>query len=296
MKPTLLVLAAGMGSRYGGLKQLDGFGPNGETIIDYSIYDAISSGFGKIIFIIKEENKAIFEKTFLPKIGDRLEVAFTYQRLADLPIGFSLPESRAKPWGTAHAILAARHEVTTPFAVINADDFYGPGSYRIMANYLKTNPSDYAMVGFQLAHTLSEYGSVNRGVCQIDEQGYLIGIEEIVKINKQQGKITYPTAKGNKPLAANTVVSMNLFGLPASFFAYCTQYFADFLNENIAVPNTEFYLPTVINLLLASKKIRLKVLTSPEKWFGITYREDKPFVQAAINKLNSNFIYPQKLW
>ncbi len=299
-KATLLVLAAGMGSRYGGLKQLDGFGPNGETIIDYSLYDAIKAGFKKVVFVIRESFRKDFESVFRPKLEGRIEVEFIAQNLSDLPEGFKLPEERSKPWGTAHAVLVAKNVIDGPFAVINADDYYGQNSYQTLIDYFndETNPN-YAVVGYLLKNTLSDHGDVNRGVCIQNDQGYLEKIVETLKITKHdiQGRGIYKNDEGDYTfLDPMTLVSMNMFGFKADFFKLTEDHFKTFLNEFINVPKSEFFIPFVLDNMIKDGSKKVKVLTSDADWFGVTYQEDKPFVVKRINSMIEQGIYPSPLW
>lgn len=302
MKPTLLIIAAGLGSRYGGLKQIDPIGPNGEIIIDYSIYDAIEAGFGKLVFVIR----SYFEDTFKEKIGNKfdgiIETAYAYQELDNCLDGFNLPAERRKPWGTAHAVLVAEDLIDKPFAVINADDYYGPDSFKVIKEYLTSteNPdnSQAAMVGFILRNTLSQYGQVARGVCKVDTQQMLLEkIDERRGIEKLGNAAQYSDDKGNKhPLTGDEIVSMNLWGFWPSIFEQIQQRFNVFLNESGRDLNAEFYIPTVIDWLIKEKNARIDVLKTHSSWFGITYKQDKPIAQQHIRKLVKEGLYPQRLW
>jgi len=301
MKPTLLIIAAGMGSRYGGLKQIDPVGPNGEIIIDYSIYDAIEAGFGKLVFVIRH----YFEDAFKEKIGSKLEgiaeTAYAYQELDACLDGFVLPAGREKPWGTGHAILVAKDVIDQPFAVINADDYYGPGSFKLMKEYLVRAGSgrgaDYVMVGYTLRNTLSEYGFVSRGVCRHDEKMYLKEITERTKIEKQGSGAVFFNGQGQKcRLSGDEIVSMNLWGFMPSIFPHLQSQFADFLKEFGNDEKTEFFIPTAIDELLHSSQERVKILHTDDRWFGVTYREDKAIAAEKINELISKGVYPEKLW
>lgn len=303
MKPTLVVLAAGMGSRYGSLKQMDGVGPNGEAIIDYSIYDAVRAGFGKVVFIIRHSFEAEFKKVFSPEhFGGKVEVEYVFQELDYLPEGFKVPEDRVKPWGTSHAVMMAAQAVQTPFAVINADDFYGKEGYAVLADYLRNvegQTGKYSMVGYNLKNTLSEYGTVSRGECTVNDDGNLVSIVERTAIERQaDGKIMYKDAEGMHPLSEDTVVSMNLFGFTTDFFTESERLFKEFLSDpaNMANPKAEFFIPLCVNNLIHSGKATLKVLSSDAKWFGVTYKEDRPEVVARIEKLIADGIYPRNLW
>ena len=299
-KPTLVVLAAGMGSRYGGLKQIDAFGPNGEAIIDYSIYDAIDAGFGKIVFIIRESFRESFEEFFKGKFEDKIEVEYVYQELDALPPGFQVPEGREKPWGTGHAVLVARNAVTGPFAVINADDFYGREAYHQIVKFFNRPDSndDYCVVGYYLRNTLSDHGTVNRGVCRVDESSNLIDINEVVKIARDEdGVIRYPKDDGSRgELSEESVVSMNIFGFLPSYFDHAERKFISFLQERMHEPKSELYIPQVIDDLISNDVLNVRVIPSNSSWFGVTYRDDKPFVQKQINALIESGVYPKQLW
>jgi len=302
MKPTLLVLAAGMGSRYGGLKQMDAFGPGGETIIDYSIYDAINAGFGKVVFIIRESFRTDFENFFKGKFEDKIEVVYVAQDLHYLPDGYSVPETREKPWGTGHAVWVAKDVINEPFAVINADDYYGQESYSTLIDFFKSLPEGeqnvYSLIGYYLKNTLSEHGTVNRGVCSSDNEGNLTTIEECTKIKREKDNIVrYPRSDDyHAYLPDDTLVSMNMFGFLPSYFDYCEEYFKKFLDTDINVPKSEFYIPTLLDKLIETKKIKVKVLSSDANWFGVTYQDDKPIVIDKLNKLIEAGVYPRKLW
>lgn len=300
MKPTLLVLAAGMGSRYGGLKQVDPVGPSGETIIDYSIHDALGAGFGRVVFVIRRE----IEKAFREMVGQRFEkkadVSYAFQELDRVPSGFKVPSKRTKPWGTGHAILIAESEVHESFAVINGDDFYGPSSFRSLADYLKavrdSEAAEYSMVGFVLRKTLSEFGSVSRGVCETDSQGFLRNVVERTKIEKAGAGAKYTDERGEKhSFSGDELVSMNLWGFTPSIFEHLKRQFDEFLRAKGDEEKSEFYIPTVVNQLVAEGRARVKVLPTPEQWFGVTYQEDRPHVSEGIRKLVDAGIYPGQL-
>lgn len=299
MKPTFLILAAGMGSRFGGLKQIEPVGPNDETLIDYSIYDAIRSGFGKIVFVIRRSFSEEFKALFSPKLKGKIEVDYVFQELDDLPQGFSLPEGRTKPWGTAHAILAARNVIKEPFCALNADDFYGYDACRVMAGFLKTsvNPNEYSMVGYKLSNTLSNYGSVSRGICSVDGNNFLNKITETVKILRKNGKIISIEADGSeKELTGEESVSMNIWGFKPSVFPQLEKNFANFLKQHIHEPKSESFIPSVVADLINSKQATVKVLEADSLWFGVTYKEDKPRVVSKINELIKAGDYPEKLF
>ena len=300
MKPTLLILAAGMGNRYGGLKQIDPIGPNGEIIIDYSIYDAIRAGFGKLVFIIRH----YFEDAFKEKIGNKfdgiVETAYAYQEL-DAALGrFALPPDREKPWGTGHATLMGRDFIEEPFAVINADDYYGIDSFKMMADFLcghEVSATAYAMVGFQLRNTLSEYGSVARGVCYCDGDDYLSDIFERTGVEKHGNGARYFDKDGTEHLlTGDEVVSMNLWGFHQSVFEHTSAKFKDFLKEHGNDPKAELFIPTVIDDLVESGKVKVKVLPTHDTWFGVTYKEDREIAERCIRKLIADGLYPEKLW
>lgn len=301
-KPILVVMAAGMGSRYGGLKQIDPVGPSGEAIIDYSLYDARRAGFETVVFIIKHE----IEEAFKEAVGARAEragftVRYAYQQLEKLPEGFSVPEGRVKPWGTAHAILVAEEAIgDAPFAVINADDYYGPQGFRLIYDYLSTHEDGdryaWSMVGFLLGNTVSANGSVSRGVCVIDGQGNLASVTERTCIEPYAGGIHYTEDGGATwtDLPADTVVSMNLWGFTPGYIAEAKAGFAAFLRENLPVNplKCEYYLPSVVTAALQKGEAEVHVLTSADKWYGITYREDKPELVEALRKMSAEGLYP----
>ena len=298
MKPTLLILAAGMGSRYGGLKQVDPVGPGGEAIIDYSIYDAIRAGFGKVVFVIRESFANAFRDTFEPKLAGRIETEYVFQELTSyVPNPGMISPERTKPWGTGHAVLVARDVITEPFIVINADDYYGPAAYKMLNEYLsKAGDSDFCMVGYRLDRTLSEHGSVSRGVCQTDVEGYLETVVERTHIEKVDGNIISRLEdKTELVLTGREVVSMNIWGFMPSFFDHLDRYFSSFIGQNAGNPKGEFYIPFVVNELIRQGMIKLKVLESPDPWFGITYKEDKALAISNINKLIEQKVYPDKL-
>ena len=298
-KPTLLVLAAGLGSRYGGLKQIDPMGPNGETILDYSLYDAIRCGFKRVVFVIREEFAEAFEASVGARFKDRIEVAYAFQRLDDLPAGLAPPEARTKPWGTAHAVYSARHEVSEPFVAINADDFYGRDAYARAASFLaETEPdsSCYCLVGYHLKNTLSEYGGVNRGVAS-HVDGLLKDVEEIMKITRRKdGRVLGSAADGSeRELAENVLVSMNFWGFTPVFFTQLEANLQTFLETCDDPASGECHIPTVADLLLKSGEASCRVLSSGESWFGVTHREDKPVVMNTISELVTAGEYPSPL-
>ena len=298
MKPTLVLLAAGMGSRYGGLKQLDPMGPNGETLMDYSVFDAIRANFGKVVFIIRKDIEEAFKKQIGSKYEKFIPVEYAFQALDDLPCGFSVPEGRVKPWGTGHAIYAARKVVKGPFVVINADDFYGQDGYQKLANFLCSGKSnEFAMCGFKMKNTASENGSVSRGLCTINEFGNLSDVVEHTKIFTENGKYISKLEDGSSvEIDADAVVSMNMWGFQDSLFDYLEELFTEFLKEKGTELKSEFYIPFVVDSLVKSGRCTTKVLVSDSEWFGVTYPEDKPFVQKSLQILIANNIYPEKLF
>lgn len=300
MKPTLLVLAAGMGSRYGSLKQMDGVGPSGEAIIDYSIYDAIRAGFGKVVFVIRHSFEKDFREVFsAERFGGRIAVDFVFQELDCLPAGFSVPEGREKPWGTNHAVMMGKSLINEPFAAINADDFYGQDAFAKMGSYLASvagKHGEYAMVGYQVEKTLSDYGSVSRGVCSVDSDNYLTSVVERTQIERRDGQIEYKEGETWHPLADDTPVSMNLFGFTPDYFQYSDDYFKEFLAANSANLKAEFFIPLLVNHVISTGKARLKVLSTTSQWFGVTYKQDRPFVVEKIRNLVAAGVYPENLW
>ena len=303
VKPTLLVLAAGMGSRYGALKQMDGVGPNNEAIIDYSIYDAIRAGFGKVVFVIRHSFAEAFTQIFnKERFGGRIEVEVVYQELDYLPEGFSVPEGREKPWGTNHALMMAKDVIKEPFAVINADDFYGADAYRVIGAYLSERGGEsghYCMVGYEVNKTLSENGTVSRGVCSVNDESFLTSIVERTKIERNaEGTIVFHDLGEDEALEEQTPVSMNLFGFTPDYFAHSEEYFKGFLSDekNIANPKAEFFIPLMVNELVGNGTAKLKVLSTTAQWFGVTYQADKPQLVAKIEELIEAGVYPRNLW
>jgi NDP-sugar pyrophosphorylase family protein len=297
VSPTLLVLAAGMGSRYGGLKQIDPVGPSGETIMDYSIYDALRAGFGKVVFIIRGDIEAAFRETIGARFAKHIAVDYVFQELDKLPAGFTPPEGRSKPWGTTQAVLMASQAIHEPFAVINADDFYGSDSYRALAGHLTSGSSDYAMVGFQLSKTLSDFGSVARGICQRNSESYLETVVEMTSIEGKDGAVANTDPSGKvTPLTGNELVSMNMWGLHPSVFPQLEGQFESFLKQSGSELKTESYLPSTVNALVQEGIARVKVLETASAWFGVTYREDRPTVVARIAQLVASGEYPESLW
>ncbi len=301
MKPTLFVLAAGMGSRYGGLKQLDGLGPNGETIMDYSIFDAVRGGFGKIVFVIRHSFEADFREKIITKYQNKVPVELVFQELDYLPSGFTPHPERVKPWGTNHAVLMGKDVIKEPFAVINADDFYGRESYKILADYLQGlngKKNDYCMVGYRLGNTLSESGSVARGICETDKDGFLTTVVERTYIVRDtDGVIKYKDDNEKMiPVAENAPVSMNMWGFTPEYFEYSEDYFIDFLKKNADNIKAEYFIPLMVNHLIVNNIARVKVLDTPSRWFGVTYAEDRPSVVAKIQGLVEMGEYPSTLW
>ena len=300
MKPTLFVLAAGMGSRYGGLKQLDGLGPHGETIMDYSIYDAIRSGFGKVVFVIRKDFEADFRSKILSKYEGHIPVEVVFQALDNLPEGFTCPAERSKPWGTNHAVLMGKDVIKEPFAVINADDFYGRNSFEVLAKELmreRTTEGDYCMVGFRVGNTMSESGTVARGVCS-QENGYLTTVVERTAIGyNEAGEIVF-TDENNQvqKLDPMTPVSMNMWGFTPDYFKFSEDYFKTFLKENIDNLKAEYFIPLLVNDLVNSGRAKVKVLDTTSKWFGVTYAADRPAVVAKFAELHANGEYPEKMF
>jgi UTP-glucose-1-phosphate uridylyltransferase len=299
MKPTLLILAAGMGSRFGGLKQVEPVGPNGETILEYSIFDAIRAGFGKVVFVIRKSFADDFKNRFESKLKDKIDIEYVYQEIHKLPVGFELPEGREKPWGTGHAILMAKEVINEPFAAINADDFYGAEAYQVIAEYLRnlTDPKKYAMVGYQLNHTLSDFGSVSRGICITNSDHQLTKITETHKIRRENRKILCESETGETiELTGNEAVSMNFWGFHPSLFQNIENQFIEFLKDNIHLPKSEFYIPFIVFETILKGQASVDVLKADSPWFGVTYQEDKPYVIEQIQKLTDQGVYPSKLW
>lgn len=300
MKPTLFVLAAGMGSRYGGLKQIDGLGPNGETIMDYSIYDALNAGFGKLVFVIREFFDKEFREKIISKYEKHIPVEVVYQELHNLPQGFTVDPERVKPWGTNHAVMMGKDVIKEPFAVINADDFYGRESYEILAKQLMEmngKENHYCMVGYRLSNTLSESGAVARGVCETDNDDYLKSVVERTHIERKDGKIQYKDAENYwYELEEKTPVSMNMWGFTPDYFEHSEKYFIKFLEQNQGNLKSEYFIPLMVDHLISNKTADVKVLDTPSKWFGVTYAEDRPGVVAKLEKLVKDGVYPSPLW
>ncbi len=301
VKPTLFVLAAGMGSRYGGLKQLDGLGPHGETIMDYSIYDAIKSGFGKVVFVIRKDFEAEFREKILSKYENHIPTEVVFQSVNDLPEGFTCPPERTKPWGTNHALLMGKDVINEPFAIINSDDFYGRNSFEVMAKELMSlegnSAGAYSMVGFKVGNTMSESGTVSRGVCETVD-GYLTTIVERTKIGYNENHEISFVDENDKEiiLPADTPVSMNFWGFTPDYFKHSEEFFVKFLKENIDKPKAEFFIPSLVNELIVNGKAKVKVLTTESKWFGVTYSEDRAGVVQKFAELHEQGVYPKSLF
>ncbi len=300
MKPTLFVLAAGMGSRYGGLKQLDGLGPNGETIMDYSIYDAVRAGFGKVVFVIRHTFEQEFREKVVNKYEKVIPVEVVFQEISSVPEGCTYNPERVKPWGTNHALLMGKDVINEPFAIINADDFYGKESYEVLAKFLtekEGKSNEYCMVGYRVGNTLSESGTVSRGVCEVDENDFLTSVVERTSIERKGDTIQFVDENGaSVALAENTPVSMNMWGFTPDYFDYSLDFFKRFLAENGQELKSEFYIPTLVSELVEQGKASCKVLDTPAKWFGVTYAEDRPQFVEKINDLVARGVYPAKLW
>lgn len=300
-KITLVIMAAGMGSRYGGLKQMDPIGANGEVILDYSVYDAIEAGFDKVIFVIKHEIEEDFKALMQGKYEDRIQIEYAFQNIDNLPEGHTVPDGRVKPWGTGHAVLSCDGMIDGPFAVINADDYYGKETFRLVADELKNSKQDneFCMVGFKVENTLTENGHVARGVCQIDENGYLTDIVERTKIARKDGKICFTEDDGATwtELAEGSTVSMNCWGFGSMMMTELKARFSEFLDKNADnLLKCEYFLPFVVDDLLKEDKISVKVMDTTEKWYGVTYKEDKAVVVNALRQKVMDGVYPEKLW
>ena len=298
MQPTLLILAAGMASRYGSMKQIQGFGPSGETIMDYSIYDAIRAGYKKVVFIIRKDFADDFKSIFEPKLKGKVATDYVYQDLNSYTGSYPMPADRSKPWGTAHAVLCAKDAIREPFAVINADDFYGRDAFEKSYKFLTTDvkPSLYCIIGYQLKKTLSENGTVSRGVCVVDNVGNLVSIAERTKIYQDGDRITYEENEKKFDVPFDSQVSMNFWGFDPSVFAYTEKIFHEFLKEQGANPKAEFFIPIIGDKLIKEKKGNIKVIPTSAQWFGVTYKEDAPGVQASLNALIDKGEYPKSLW
>lgn len=298
MKPTLLILAAGMGSRYGGIKQIDSFGPSGETIMDYSIYDAIRSGFGKIVFIIRKDFADTFKEIFDAKLAGKIDTEYVMQEMDSFIGDYKMSGARMKPWGTAHAVLCAKDAISEPFAVINADDFYGKDAFEKAAKFLNEDVSAdiWSIIGYQLSKTLSKNGTVSRGVCEVDGDGNLVGIVERIKIYPEDGKIVYEENDKKTELPLNTPVSMNFWGFYPNAFEYIQKLFQSFLTENGNNPKAEFFIPIIGDAFIKDEQGEIKVIQTSAQWFGVTYKEDAPAVKESIEALVADGVYPKKLW
>lgn len=299
-KPTLVILAAGMGSRYGGMKQIDGVGSHGEPIIEFSIYDAKEAGFEKVVLIIRKEHEEVFRSCLTDRVSRSMQVEFAYQDMENIPAPFKVPEGREKPWGTTHALLACKGIVNEPFAIINADDFYGKNAYKVIYDFLCHHVSDdhYAMVGYLANNTLTDHGTVTRGVCQTDENGNLTNIVEVQKIARQNGQPVFEEDGQWKPLATDALVSMNFWGFTPKIFEQCEPLLQTFLQENLDKNpmKCEHVIPTAIGTLVQQNQCEVKVLSSTDEWFGVTYQQDKPEVVSRIAKMKAEGIYPDVLW
>ena len=300
MKPTLFILAAGMGSRYGGLKQLDGLGPNGETIMDYSVFDAMRAGFGKVVFVIRKDFEEDFRRVVLSKYADHVPCEVCFQGIDCLPEGFTRNPERTKPWGTNHAVLMAKDLIHEPFMVINADDFYGKESFEVMAKFLldvNGQQGKYCMAGYRVGNTLSEHGTVSRGVCATDKMGFLTDVVERTAIESKDGHIVFPDENGNEvEIPFDTPVSMNMWGFTPEYFEYTEEAFKEFLKVSGQELKTEFYIPTLVNDLIKAGKATCQVLDTPAKWFGVTYADDRQMVVDKIQALVEAGVYPNKLF
>ena len=297
MQPTLVILAAGMASRYGSMKQIQGFGPGNETIMDYSIYDAIRAGFGKVVFIIRSEFVEDFKNIFEPRLRDLITTEYVFQEIEKFTEGIIVPEARKKPWGTAHAVLCAMDAVHVPFAVINADDFYGQQAFRDAADFLINDctETNNAIIGYDLLKTLSEYGTVNRGVCSLDEFGNLASITERINISQKDGKIICDDNMEPHELSRNTSVSMNFWCFHPSFFSFTKKVFSEFLQKNSNDPKAEFFIPIVADRFIKEGGT-IEVIPTSAEWFGVTYKEDAPGVEKNLNHLITKGEYPERLW
>lgn len=300
MKPTLFILAAGMGSRYGGLKQLDGLGPNGETIMDYSVFDAMRAGFGKVVFVIRKDFEEDFRRVVLSKYENHVPCEVCFQGIDCLPEGFTRNPERTKPWGTNHAVLMAKDLINEPFMVINADDFYGKESFEVMAKFLldvNGEQGKYCMAGYRVGNTLSEHGTVSRGVCATDKMGFLTDVVERTAIESRDGHIVFPDENGNEvEIPFDTPVSMNMWGFTPEYFQYTEEAFKEFLTKYGQELKTEFYIPTLVNDLIKAGKATCQVLDTPAKWFGVTYANDRQMVVDKIQALVDADVYPSKLF
>ncbi len=299
MKPTLFILAAGMGSRYGGLKQLDSLGPSGETIMDYSVYDALRAGFGKVVFVIRHDFEQDFRKKVISKYEGHVPVEVVFQDINNLPEGFSVPDGRTKPWGTNHAVLMAKDVIKEPFVVINADDYYGPESFQLAYDTLKDledKTGEYCMIGFKIENTLSENGGVSRGLCQVDENGYLTGVKECHEIQRKGDGLIHVEDGVEKDFPAGASVSMNMWGFTPDYFGYSEKAFVTFLQQHGNELKSEFYIPTVVNDLIQNGEASLKVVQTPSKWFGVTFAADRDATVNQFKALVDAGVYPSPLF
>lgn len=298
MKPTLLILAAGMASRYGSMKQIQSFGPGGETIMDYSIYDAIRAGFGKVVFIIREDFADDFKEIFEPKLKGRIPIDYVYQDLNSYIDGFQVPADRAKPWGTAHAVLCAKDAIHEPFAVINADDFYGRDAFEKANQFLTSEVREelYSIIGYDLSKTLSENGTVSRGVCEVDDKGFLKSIAERTKVYREGDKIVYEDEEGKHELSPDAKVSMNFWCFHPAVFGSIEKLFHNFLAKNVNNPKAEFFIPIIGDDLVRTGAGKIEVIPTGAQWFGVTYKEDAPEVKGSLEHLVHQGEYPPKLW
>lgn len=298
-KPVLVIMAAGMGSRYGGLKQLDGLGPSGETIMDYSVYDALRAGFGKIVFVIRHDFEQEFRDKIISKYEGHVPVEVVFQDINTLPEGFSPNPERSKPWGTNHAVLMGKEAIREPFGVINADDYYGADSFRILGDFLrsvKDRKNSYCMIGFNIENTLSENGGVSRGLCEVDSDGFLSGVKECHGIERKEGRLIQVEEGENVPFPENASVSMNMWGFTPDYFDYSEKAFVEFLKEHGNDLKTEFYIPSVVNDLINNGTVTLKVEQTPNRWFGVTYAADREATVAQFKKLVEEGLYPTPLF
>jgi len=298
MKPTLLILAAGIGSRYGGIKQMDKIGPSGESIIDYSVFDAIRAGFKKVVFVLNPNIEKDFKEVYEPRLNGKIETDYVLQEIKAVPKGVPVNTARVKPWGTGHAVLVAKDAISGPFAVINADDFYGKEAFEKIGNFLTTsenNSNNYAMVGYKLENTLSENGSVSRGICQT-ENGFLTDVIERTSIANKGDKIVFNDDGTEEEIDSNSVVSMNFWGFSPLFFDQLERDFTDFMEENASELKAEFFIPTVVNELIEDQEASISMLTSNDQWFGVTYQEDKEITINKVKELVAKGSYPSSLW
>jgi Nucleotidyl transferase len=298
MQPTLLILAAGMASRYGSMKQTEGFGPSGETIMDYSIYDAIRAGFGKVVFIIRKDFAEGFKASFEPKLAGKIKTEYVYQDIDSYLNGLDVPAGRTKPWGTAHAVLCAKEVVKEPFAVINADDYYGVDAFVKAADFLNNKCDDkhYAIIGYELERTLSDHGSVSRGVCEVDDEQNLVSIKERTKIYKEDGVITYEDEGGKHTVPSDSSVSMNFWCFDPALFTSTQELFLDFVKKNTENIKAEFFIPIIAEDFMDNQGGHISVIPTSSQWFGVTYKEDAPVVKASVHKLVADEVYPPSLW